>query len=108
MGWVLGDTKVGLVGDPSTDPSEQRGAGSRNCYHRKGQSMMMETCGISHGVRQGILQLRHEGGKAAGLSRREGKRGPGGWQRMHGFRGGREPCGDLNEGRGPGAWAGVR
>ena len=52
---------------------------------------MMETCGISHGVRQGILQLRHEGGKAAGLSRREGKRGPGGWQRVHGFRGAGSP-----------------
>lgn len=25
--------------------------------------MMMETCGVSHGVRQGLLQLRHEGGK---------------------------------------------
>ena len=63
MGYVLGDTKVGLVGDPSTDPSEQRGASSGDCYHRKGQSMMMETCGVSHGVRQGLLQLRHEGGK---------------------------------------------
>lgn len=70
---------MGLVGDPSTDPSEQRGASSGYCYHGKGQSVMMETSGVSHRVRQGILQLRREGGKAAGLSRRGGERGPGGW-----------------------------
>lgn len=76
---MLGDTKVGLVGGPSTDPSEQRGANSGNCYHGKGQSVMMETSGVSHRVRQGIPQLRREGGKAAGLSRRGGEHGPGRW-----------------------------